>query len=95
MTNHNTRHGILSLDYCAYGVLSYKYNRTENLPQNRPTNQPFIIDDSDDDVFLQTLLEEWIHTLKTYFQALEERDIQVGYMQNDKKPSKEKASKSF
>jgi hypothetical protein len=95
MTNHNTRHGIVYLHYCAYGVLSYKYNCTKNPLQNRPTNQPFIIDDLDDDVFLQALLEESIHTLKAYFQALEERDIQVGYMQNNKNPSKEKASKSF
>jgi hypothetical protein len=63
--------------------------------QNRLTNQPFIIDDLDDDVFLQTLLKEWIHSLKAYLQALEEKDIQVGYLQNDKNPSKEKASKSF
>jgi hypothetical protein len=37
------------------------------------------------------LLEEWIHT----FQALKEKDIQVGYLQNDKNPSKEKTFKSF
>jgi hypothetical protein len=75
VTNHNTRHGIVFLDYCAYGVFNYKYNRIEDLLQSKPTNQPFIIVDSDVDVLLQTLLEEWIHTLKTYFQALEERDI--------------------
>jgi len=95
MINHNTQHGIVSLDYCAYGVFSYKYNRIEVLLQSKPTNQPFIIDDLNDDVFLQTLLGKWIHTLKTYFQALEEKDIQIGYLQNDKNPSKDKASKSF
>jgi len=52
MTNHNTQHDIVFLDYCAYGVFSYKYNCTKDLLQSRPTNQPFIIDDLDDDVFL-------------------------------------------
>lgn len=84
MINHNTQHGIVSLDYRAYGVFSYKYNCIEGLLQSKPTNQPFIIDDLNDDVFLQTLLGEWIHTLKSYFQALEEKDIQVGYFKTTK-----------
>jgi hypothetical protein len=66
---------LLTIVHMEFWSFSYKYNRTENLLQTRLTNQPFFIDDLDDDVFLQTLLEDWIHTLKIYFQALEERDI--------------------
>jgi len=28
MTNHNTRHGIVSFDYCAYGVMEFLVTST-------------------------------------------------------------------
>jgi len=59
-------------------------------------NKPLITCDSNDGVLLQTLLEEWSHTSKAYFEALEEKQIKVHCcLQNEMNTSEENASKAF
>jgi hypothetical protein len=78
-----------------HGVSNYIYHNKE-VVQYRHMNKPLVTCDSNDGVLLQTLLEEWSHTSKAYFEALEERRIKVHCcLQNEMNTLEKNASKAF
>jgi hypothetical protein len=45
------------------------------------TTKPILVGDSDIDMQLHTLIETWIQFFKVYYEALEERHIEVENLQ--------------
>jgi hypothetical protein len=75
-----------------HGVSNYIYHNKE-VVQYRHMNKPLTTCDC---VLLQTLLEEWSHTSKAYFEVLEERQIKVHHcLQNVMNTLEKNTSKAF
>ncbi len=78
-----------------HGVSNYICHN-KKVVQYRHMNKPLTTCDSNDGVLLQTLLEQWSHTLKAYFESLEERQIKVHcYLQSEMNIVEKNASKAF
>lgn len=78
-----------------HGVSNYICHNKE-VVQYRHMNKPFTTCDSNDGVLLQTLLEEWSHASKAYFESLEERQIKVHCcLQSEMNNVVKNASKAF